>query len=309
MKSISKPAVFFRKIGFQLSKRSPEILLAVGLIGVVAGTIVACKATTKASAIMERTKGELDAVHECLEEKEEEYDEETAKKDTAIIYTHTALDFVKLYAPAVGIFAVSVACILVSHNVLNKRYLSVSAAYAAANKAFSEYRSRVANRFGKEVENEIRYNIKAKELEKKSVDENGNEVIEKTTVDAANMDDDHISRCFDETNPYWQKTPGYNRSFLQNMQCHANTILHAQGYLFLNDVYDLLGFPKTKLGHVVGWKLGAKNSDSFVDFGIFESTKPEVVDFLRGQERSVWLNFNVDGNVFTQMSDYKYGMA
>lgn len=309
MKSISKPAVFFRKVGFQLSKRSPEILLAVGLIGVVAGAVVACKSTTKASAIVERTKSDLDAVHECLETGDEGYDAEIAKKDTAIIYTHTVVDFVKLYAPAVGIFAVSVACILVSHNILNKRYLSVSAVYAAANKAFSEYRSRVTDRFGKEVDNELRYNVKAKELEKKTVDENGNEVVEKKNVNAANADDDYISRCFDELNPFFEKTPSYNVSFLKNMQCHANTLLHAQGYLFLNDVYDLLGFPKTKLGHVVGWKLGAKNSDHFVDFGIFESTKPEVLDFLRGEERSVWLDFNVDGNIFSQMSDYKYGMV
>ena len=56
-------------------------------------------------------------------------------------------------------------------------------------------------------------------------------------------------------------------------QAYANKKLQAQGYLFLNDVLEMLGIQKTKAGQIVGWIYNeeAPIGDNYVDFGIFNN--------------------------------------
>ena len=44
------------KVGFKLKKHSPEILVVTGVIGTVASAVMACKATTKLSEVMDNAK-------------------------------------------------------------------------------------------------------------------------------------------------------------------------------------------------------------------------------------------------------------
>ena len=44
----------FNRAGLKLKKYSPEILVAAGIVGTVAGAVMACKATTKVSEIVEK---------------------------------------------------------------------------------------------------------------------------------------------------------------------------------------------------------------------------------------------------------------
>ena len=87
-----KKTAILAKIGFKLKKHSPEILIIAGIVGTVASTVMACKATTKLSAIMDKTSEDIEAVHkaESTEELAEQYTPEDAKKDLTIIYAHTA---------------------------------------------------------------------------------------------------------------------------------------------------------------------------------------------------------------------------
>ena len=136
------------KVGLKVKKHSPEILVVIGVVGVVTSTVMACKATTKASDVIEEHKKEMDDIHFVAETKPEKYSEEDFQKDTAIVYTQTAVKLAKLYAPAVAIGAVSIACIIGSHNILTKRNAALAAAYTAVDKTFKEYRNRVVDRFG-----------------------------------------------------------------------------------------------------------------------------------------------------------------
>lgn len=291
------------KAGLKFKKHSPEIMVVAGVVGVVTSTVMACKATTKVNDILEETKKQVDDVHNVLESENvpaEEYTNEDAKKDLAIIYTQTGVKLIKLYGPAVLVGALSITGILASHRILKKRNVALTAAYATIDRSFKEYRGRVVERFGKELDRELRYNIKAQKIEEVTVDKDGKETVEKKTVNVVdpNMYSDY-ARIFDNGSTGWTKDPEYNLMFLKNQQNYANDKLKAQGYLFLNDVYDMLGIPRTKAGQIVGWVYDPDNTvgDNFVDFGIYDIYNEKACDFVNGRERSIVLDFNVDGNI------------
>ena len=289
-----------------VEKHSPEILAGVGVVGVVASTVMACKATMKLNDILEESKETRDKIKEVESNPryEAEYSHEDAKKDLTINYTQTAMKIAKLYAPAVILGSASLGCLLASNDILRKRNAALSAAYMTVDKSFKEYRQRVVDRFGEEVEKEIRYNIKAEEVTSTVVTEDGSETTVTETVKTMdpNLYSDY-AKFFDEASPYWQKDPEYNLMFLKSQQQYATDLLRARGRLFLNEVYDMLGIEKTKAGQIVGWVYNPENpiGDNFVDFGIFDMSKERVRAFVNGYEPNILLDFNVDGNIWDLM--------
>ena len=187
---------------------------------------------------------------------------------------------------------------------MQKRNAALSAAYLTVDKSFKEYKQRVIDRVGEEVEKEIRYGIKAEEVAETVVDEDGNETTVTETVKMMNPNlYSDYARFFDESSPYWQKDPEYNLVFLKAQQQYANDLLKARGRLFLNEVYEMLGIEKSKAGQIVGWVYDPVNpiGDNFVDFGIYDMSKERVRAFVNGYEPNILLDFNVDGNVWDAM--------
>ena len=290
------------KFGFKFKKHSPEILAVAGVVGIVASGVMACKASTKLSGIIEETKEQLDQVHDYVEKNgfSDKYTEEDSKKDTAIIYTQTAVKLVKLYGPAVILGTLSITAMLTSNKILRKRNIALAAAYTTVDKAFKDYRGRVIERFGEELDRELKYNLKSKEIEEVVTDENGEETAVKKTVKAMNPNDiSEYARFFDESCSSWNKSQFHNQMFLKQQQNYANDLLKAQGYLFLNDVYKMLGMDVAPYGQVVGWIYDEKNpvGDNFVDFGLYDLNDEAKRLFINGRERTILLDFNVDGNI------------
>mgnify|MGYP007004244115 CR=1 FL=1 len=288
------------RVGFKIKKASPEILVVAGIAGVVTSTVMACKATTKAGEILDTHNDDMDKIHQASELETADYTPEDMKKDTVIVYTQTAVKFIKLYGPSVLLGAASIACIVSSHNILKKRNIALAAAYAAVDKGFKDYRGRVVERFGEELDKELRYNIKAKEFEETTVDSKGKEKKVTTTVQVAdpNMTSEY-ARFFDEACRGWTKDPEYNLMFLRQQQNWANELLKSKGHLFLNEVYDMLDIPRTKAGQIVGWVYDEEHpvGDNFIDFGIYRANIEEVRNFVNGYERTILLDFNVDGPI------------
>ena len=290
------------KFGFKFKKHSPEILAVAGVVGIVASGIMACKASTKLSGVIEETKEQLDQVHDYVEKNgfSDKYTEEDSKKDTAIIYTQTAVKLVKLYGPAVILGTLSITAMLTSNKILRKRNIALAAAYTTVDRAFKDYRGRVIERFGEELDRELKYNLKSKEIEEVVTDENGEETTVKKTVKAMNPNDiSEYARFFDESCSSWNKSQFHNQMFLKQQQNYANDLLKAQGYLFLNDVYKMLGMDVAPYGQVVGWIYDEKNpvGDNFVDFGLYDLNDESKRLFINGRERTILLDFNVDGNI------------
>ena len=297
---IAKMTRTFNRTGLQLKKHSPEILMTVGVIGVVASGVMACKATLKVQDIVDDAKQKIDTIHEVSNDPEtsDKYSEEDSKKDMAIVYTQTAVKFIKLYGPSVALGVASLGCMIGSNRILNKRNVALAAAYTAVDKSFKEYRGRVIDRFGKQLDKELKYGIKAQEIEEVSVDEKGKETVKKNTVEV--MDPNCYSQysiVFDDGNTGWDPDPELTKYFLIQQQNWANERLKARGHLFLNEVYDMLGVKRTKAGAQVGWVYDEKNNtgDNYVDFGIFDINKPKACDFVNGLEKVIILDFNVDG--------------
>lgn len=297
---VKKASSALGKVNIKLRKHSPELLIAAGVVGTVVSTVLACKATIKLSTILDESKDNIETIHKCKNDKEmeERYSQEDAKKDLAIVYVQTGVKIAKLYAPAVVLGTISIAGIVASNNILRKRNVALAAAYATVDKSFKEYRSRVVERFGNEVDKELRYNIKAKKIEEMIKDpESGKEKKSKTTVNVAAPTVDDYARFFDKTCRHYEENMNYNLMLLRSQQQLANDKLIADGFLFLSDVYDMLGITRTKMSQSVGWIYkpdGNSNGDNFVDFGVMV-VKRETED--GGYEDAILMNFNVDGPI------------
>ena len=291
------------KVGFTIKKHSPEILAFAGGVGVVTSAVMACKATLKVNDILDEAKNTVEKIHEVREMPEmvDKYTEEDSKKDLAIVYIQTGVKLIKLYGPSVLLGAASLGCIFTSHKILRKRNMALAAAYATVDRGFKEYRSRVVERFGKELDRELKYNIRAKEIEEVVVNEDGTQTSVENTVEAVDPNVySEYARFYDDGCLGWSKSSEDNLYFLKCQQNHANERLQAKGHLFLNEVYDMLGIPRTKAGQVVGWVYDKDNctGDNFVDFGIYDLYNERARAFVNGHERTILLDFNVDGNVW-----------
>lgn len=298
MKSVNGVA---SKTVMKLKKHSPEILVVAGIAGTVGSAVLACKATTKVAEILDETKGTLDTIHEGMETgaiNGQEYTTEDGKKDTVVVYAQTGMKLAKLYAPAIILGTLSITSILASNNILRKRNVALGAAYAAIDKSFKEYRGRVIERFGEQVDTELKYGIKAKKFEEIEVDpETGKEKKVKKTVMVAdpNLQSDYAV-YFDSKSRNYETNPDYNRMFLKAQQAFANDKLQTRGHLFLNEVLDDLDLPRTPAGQIVGWT--KDGPDGYVNFRIVEVER-ETEDGRH--EPSLLLDFNVEGNIWEKM--------
>jgi len=283
------PEVFSKALGKQslrLKDNSPKILFVAGIIGVVGSAVLACRATIKLPKVLDEFKGELDAVKEKSTELEHKSSAPVnTNRELAIVYARGTGRLVKLYGPPVVIGAVSIGMLTTSHVQLTRRNASLAAAFTALQSAYDAYRARVREELGDEKELALYRNERTETITV------GDKVKKIKTGDPTKHS--IYARCFDETSDNWQKNAELNKIFVKVQETHANHILRARGHIFLNEVYDMLGLERSREGAVVGWVMDG-NGDNFVDFGLYESNE-NVARFMNGLERSIWLDFNVDG--------------
>jgi hypothetical protein len=289
------------RAGLQLVKASPEIMLYGGVAGVFIGTLMACKATLAADEVIDRAKDKLDRIknaNELIED--EDYTPALYKRDLAVTYAQTAFDFAVLYGPSIAVIGLSIGSIVGSHRIMKGRNLALMAAYKVVEEGFASYRRRVKEEHGERVDFMYKHGLREEPYTEIEVDEETGKTkkVKKTTlVDVADTNDLSVyARFYDDGCTQWTKTPEYNFMFLRAQQNYFNDMLKARGHVFLNEVYDALGIPRSQAGAVVGWVLG--QGDDFVDFGIFDSERPGSRNLVNGYERAILLDFNVDGVIY-----------
>jgi hypothetical protein len=280
-------------------KHSPTLLFGVGIIGVTSTVVLACRATLKMEEILSEAEENSKKIDAAKDLETENYTDEDAKQDVALNRTKTALKIVKLYAPSVVVGVISVGALTGSHIIFRRRNAALTAAYAAVDKGFKEYRQRVVGEYGKDKDQEFRFGVTEREI---AVDTD--EGVAVKTVRQLNIPEGQKSSVYavlfsEETSRNWQPQPNYNAMFIQAQQAYANNRLNAEGFLFLNDVYESLGLPRTSAGQVVGWVKGNKRGgDNYIDFGVFSGDSYMGKQFVDGNEKSIWLDPNVDGVVY-----------
>ena len=258
---------------------SPHIMFGLGLAGVVTSTVLACRATLKTNDMFSEMKDDIDAAKQMDD-----------KKDVAYAYVRNTVRFTKEYAPALVVGGVSVALLTGSHVQLTRRNAALTAAYAGLHKAYMEYRTRVRDEVGEEREQELFHGISLEEAKNEA-----GKIVKRKIADPNSLSP--YARFFDEGSPNWQKNAEFNRLFVQCQQNYANQLLQARGYLFLNEVYGMLGINVSQAGQIVGWVINGEG-DNYVDFHMFEAWNG---DFINGHEPSVLLDFNVDGVVIDRI--------
>ena len=109
-----------------VSKRSPEILIALGLTGMVSTVVLAVKATPKALQLIEERR------------KEERTDKLTVMETVGTTW--------KCYIPAAITGTVSAACIIGANSVNAKRNAALATAYKLSETAFKEFKDKEIGR-------------------------------------------------------------------------------------------------------------------------------------------------------------------
>lgn len=296
----------YNKLKFKTIKNSPKILVGLGITGIVGSIILSCAATLKVSDVIEEHNEVMNKINKEVSTTTVDEIQEDYRKEKTVLYANTCLKITKLYIPSAILATISIGAILQSHKILNSRNAALAAALTTTSESFSRYRKSVVDRYGERVDHELRHGIKSEKVTTTETDENGKVKTKKENIDVVSEGIEgysDYSRFYDDGCKGWEKDSEYNLMFLKAQQQYANDKLVAKGYLFLNEVYNMLGIPESKAGQVVGWVYDPENpvGDNYVDFGIFDVSKKNSRDFVNGYEKTILLDFNVDGNIWDKM--------
>lgn len=291
----------------KIRKASPEILTAGAILSGVACIGFTIRQTLSVRPLFD----EVDEFHEMVEktyamqddfteeqtqqflgEGHQLYTKELETRDTIILYTQIGWKLTKHYMVPLAFGALSVACILGAYKVSKARYAALAAAYTGLQGAFDDLKEKLKEKLGSD---------EAKELIADALSEQMDTITDEQTGRATKQlrpTCSQYARFFDESSIYFKREAGDNLSFLQRQEAFANQLLRMNGCVFLNEVYDMLGFPRTKAGSIVGWIWNPTGGDKQIDFGYWNLDDQKKRDFINGWERSVLLDFNVDGVIY-----------
>ena len=292
-------------------QNSAEILLIGGTIGVVAGTVMACKATLKAETIMENYKMKKCEIEMCLADPEIDekiYNETAAKEDLKNLTIQTAVKMIKCYAPAVILETFSIGTIFASNHIMQQRNAALAASCAAVEAAYKKYREKVVEKYGKEVDDEFYYGTKTETKKITTTDPETGEKT-KTTESKTYLQEEYgcspYAVLFDSSAIEFYQDDATNMFMLKNREKEATVRLRANGMLTLNDVYEMIGVKPTDIGLTHGWIFEKDNPDGDNEVK-FDLRHVYVKDpYSEREERAILIDFNCDGFVYGRVAGTK----
>lgn len=278
--------------GLKFKKHSPQIMVVAGATGTIVGAVWACKQTLKLEDTIDEAKAEIDEIKANTED----------KKELVKVYAKGLGKVAKVYAGPIVIETLSLGMIFGSNNMMRKRNAQAAAAYATLQSMYNKYRKNVIETYGEDVDHNMRYGIKKEIIEEVVTDEKGKTKVEKKEI--AVIDSDSIrqgsdyARFFDESCQGWDKCAEYNLMFINGVRSYCQNMLVSRGYLFLNEVYKVLGMEPSFAGNYVGWIYNPNDPSlaNEIDFGVYEYYERNRA-FVNGYENVVLLDFNVDGDL------------
>lgn len=293
--SLVKTAVT-SKVGRQIlvsKSHSPAILFGFGVVGVVATTVLACRATLKLDEVLQDLEKDL-SIADGLDSSLPSYTKEDHKHDTRVLKVRAAASVCKLYAPPVALGIVSIAALSGSHVILSRRNVALSAAYSAVMEGFKDYRKRVTDELGEEKDREFMYGVQEREVVEEG--KNGPKV---STIKSFGSPSQYARIWDRDTSSLWEPRPESNFFLLKSQQNYMNQRLQAVGHVTLNEVHDALGLERTAQGMIVGWVKNNGDEDNYIDFGVFRGNDQSAFsEFMQGKAGALLLDFNVHGNIY-----------
>ena len=223
-----------------VTKHSPEILIGLGVAGLLGTTVLAVRETPKVLKLLDKKKEELDV-------------EKLSVKDTVKTVW-------KNYIPCAVLAVTSVACIVGASNISARRNAALAAAYAIGNKAFSDYKEEVINLLGEEKEKEIKEKVADRHLKE-------NPVASKEVI----ITDNNEHLCYDEITGRYFKS---SQNKIKEAQNVINDRLRDEMWVSLNDLYYELGLPNVRVGDDLGWNVDDGYLDIILSSRIAEDGTP-----------------------------------
>lgn len=305
------------KTKFRIGKHAPEILLVVGAVSIVAGTVVACKSSMKLQDVIDETHDTVEKIEAAKNgivklKENEKYTEEDAANDMHILQIQTAWKVVKMYAPAAGLITGGLSCIVGSHIIMRNRNAAALAAFNTVTTAFAAYRNRVADRFGADVQKEIEDGIKIEKRETGETNEDGTPKTEDVAIKVDDLNATTYSVRFGEdTSPFYQTSREYNIMRIKQTEREANRLLKLKGFMFLNDIYKMLDMKPTKVGQLVGWMYNPDDesipsyiSIDYTSWKEMDASDPRMMELeAEGNNKfyDLWLSFTPDGCIIDKI--------
>lgn len=228
-----------------LSKHSPEILVGIGVTGMVTSTILAVKATPKAMLLLEQAKNE---------------------KGDVLTPVETVKAAWRPYVPATLLSIASMSCIIGASAVNTKRNAALATAYAISERSLLTYRDKVIETIGEKKEKEIKEKIAQDAVNEKPVS-NAQVII---TSKGNTLCMDSITRR-------------YFRSDLDKIKKVVNELnrdMITQNYVSLNEFYYAVGLDGIKNGSMMGWNVSDGLIELHYSTTLAENDEPcIVIDF------------------------------
>ena len=224
-----------RDVRMSLSKRSPEILMGIGIAGMITTTVLAVKATPKAILLIEDKKDELEV--------------------DSLTPVETVKATWKCYIPAAISGTMSIACLIGSNSVNARRNAALATAYKLSETAFAEYRDGVIETIGEKKEKTVRDKVSEKQIKENPV--NKTDII--VTGKGQTLFFDPLSHR------YFYSSIDKIRRAENKLNKEINTDPFDAGRT-VNDFYMEIGIPTTATGDALGWNLNIGLLDIYLSY-------------------------------------------
>ena len=286
---------------FYVRKNSPEILMGAGLaclVGSIAYTVVGTLNAGVEIADMVEDIDELDSRN--IADKDQ-------KKEKRTIYISSGINIARDYVPAIVLATASAACLIGSNTIMRHRALSIAAAYSALDVAFSDYRKRVIEEYGVDVDRSLRYGLKNKEIDVEHIDDETGEVTH-TTEKVVEKDDSPTNVWYQHqyelpdgsviVNPNWCANRDLNATYIKAQMAWFNGCLSRGEHVWLDDIYKALGIPVDGYRpetHMLGWT-PSKDQEKYISCNSYNTELDE--EFIYDEDGDILLEFNPDGILY-----------
>lgn len=313
-KVMKRTAPIFTKVSEKLGAHSPVILTVVGVVGIVGGTVLACKATKNTVYLLDEyqdAKDDLEYIEESMDESEKA-DIHRRKKQLGRKVT---IDVVKEFVPAILIEAAGITCVLGANHILSKRCTAYALAAAASESQLRKYRDLVKGELGEEKDEHFLTNDKEVEVEDVKTLKNGKEKVVKKKlkiIEEAGLSPYHVT-FEDGTSSEWIGAYTYDMAYIMEVENWANARMNHEGKVYLSSVLRRLGIKDPNTGkpieiekmpesRLVGWMKNGEG-DGFISIRMVEfdhqgNPIPDGTSNAAALYSGFWLDFNVDGVIF-----------
>lgn len=289
------PNVITRTVGrtvLRTKANSPTILFVAGVVGMGTTVVLACKATMKVEGILtdhEKDMMEIGRMENRANGNLTNRQEEEFRKERQHVSLRTTSRMIRIYTPTAVAGVITIACLTTSHRQLVSRNAQLTAAYVTLQRFLESYRGRVRQEIGEEKERDVYYASTPVTLAEDTP--NGPKKVYGSKPGMRSP----YSQVFDDSNHNFQESSTYNEHWFRIQEDMLTNKLRAQGHLFLNEVYDRLGLPRTPTGQLCGWAIPHPESDDFVEIKFFP---------MHDYNGSYMLDFNAAGHVLNQAFGY-----